>query len=68
MHYLNKSRQDSENIKKLILNTEKVLQVATTSWIQEMSEALTKLYKEDEKESPSVDRNDIGSQATQDKT
>jgi uncharacterized membrane protein len=61
------ARQDQGNIKKLVLNTEKVIEVATSSWVQEMSEALTKLYKEDEKEPPSGDRDDSGSDNIQDK-
>jgi hypothetical protein len=39
-------RTDSDNIKKLVNSTEDVIQAATSSWVAEMSEALSKLYEE----------------------
>jgi len=46
------ARQDKQNIKKLVLNTEKVIQTATTSWVQEMRDALSELYTQDQKDVP----------------
>ena len=47
------------NIKKLVENTEKVIQAATSSWVAEMSDALSGLYKEnkDPKDKPSDESN-----------
>jgi hypothetical protein len=43
------ARKERENIEKLVLNTERVIQAETTSWVQEMRDALSELYKEDKK-------------------
>lgn len=42
------ARANPENIKKLVENTEKVIQSETSSWVEEMREALSELYKEKE--------------------
>jgi hypothetical protein len=42
------ARNEKQNIEKLVLNTEKVIQSETSSWVEEMREALSELYKEKE--------------------
>ncbi len=42
------TRTHPENIKKLVESTEKVIQSETSSWVEEMREALSELYKENE--------------------
>jgi hypothetical protein len=42
------ARANPDNIKKLVENTEKVIQSETSSWVEEMREALSELYKENE--------------------
>jgi hypothetical protein len=44
------ARANPDNIKKLVENTEKVIQSETSSWVEEMREALSELYKENENE------------------
>jgi hypothetical protein len=53
------ARTDSENIKKLVKSTEGVIHSATSSWVAEMSEALSGLYEEnkDSKDKPSNESN-----------
>lgn len=41
-------RTNPENIKKLVENTEKVIQSETSSWVEEMREALSELYKDND--------------------
>ncbi|OIP72929.1 MAG: hypothetical protein AUK48_10775 [Oscillatoriales cyanobacterium CG2_30_44_21] len=43
------ARTNPENIKKLVNSAEKVIQSETSSWVEEMREALSELYKENEK-------------------
>ncbi len=43
------ARTNPENIKKLVNSTETVIQSETSSWVEEMREALSELYKENEK-------------------
>ncbi len=45
-------KAESENIKKLISSTEKVIHSATSSWVEEMRDALSELYKTNEKSEP----------------
>jgi len=42
------ARANPDNIKKLVENTEKVIQSETSSWVEEMREALSELYKDKE--------------------
>ncbi|WP_271254766.1 DUF4231 domain-containing protein [Pseudanabaena sp. Chao 1811] len=42
------ARANPDNIKKLVNSTEKVIQSETSSWVEEMREALSELYKEKE--------------------
>ena len=42
------ARTNPENIKKLVNSTEKVIQSETSSWVEEMREALSELYKEND--------------------
>jgi gas vesicle protein len=42
------ARANPENIKKLVNSTEKVIQSETSSWVEEMREALSELYKEND--------------------
>ncbi len=42
------ARANPDNIKKLVENTEKVIQSETSSWVEEMREALSELYKEND--------------------
>jgi hypothetical protein len=42
------ARANQDNIEKLVKNTEKVIQSATSSWVEEMREALSELYKQDD--------------------
>jgi hypothetical protein len=45
-------RANPENIKKLVNSTEKVIQSETSSWVEEMREALSELYKNDDEAEP----------------
>ena len=42
------ARANPDNMKKLVENTEKVIQSEMSSWVEEMREALSELYKEKE--------------------
>ncbi|MEI6429824.1 MAG: DUF4231 domain-containing protein [Pseudanabaena sp. ELA607] len=54
-----KDRADPKSIKKLVKSTEDVIQAETSSWVAEMSEAVSKLYEEnkDPQDKPSNESN-----------
>ena len=54
------ARNERLNIEKLVLNTEKVIQSETSSWVEEMREALSELYKDNEKSESQSSTKNIG--------